>query len=181
VKLASELSGWELNVMSEAQAAEKGEAEAQSLQQMFMEHLDVDEEVASILAQEGFSSVEEVAYVPVNEMLDVEEFDADLVEELRGRARDVMLTRAIASEEQLADAKPAEDLLTMDGMDEELAYVLASRGIVTMEDLAEQAVDDLMEVEGMDKERAGQLIMTARAPWFEKEEQGQSDGRESDA
>jgi len=181
VKLASELSGWELNVMSEAQAAEKGEAEAQSLQQMFMEQLDVDEEVASILAQEGFSSVEEVAYLPANEMLDIEEFDADLVEELRGRARDVMLTRAIASEEQLADAKPAEDLLTMDGMDEELAYVLASRGMVTMEDLAEQAVDDLMEVEGMDKERAAQLIMTARAPWFEKEEQGQSDGRESDA
>ena len=181
VKLASELSGWELNVMSEAQAAEKGEAEAQSLQQMFMEQLDVDEEVASILAQEGFSSVEEVAYLPANEMLHIEEFDADLVEELRGRARDVMLTRAIAGEEQLADAKPAEDLLTMDGMDEELAYVLASRGMVTMEDLAEQAVDDLMDVEGMDKERAAQLIMTARAPWFEKEEQGQSDGRESDA
>ncbi|MCI0400517.1 MAG: transcription termination factor NusA [Gammaproteobacteria bacterium] len=181
VKLASELTGWELNVMSEGQAEEKGEAEAQSLQKMFMEQLDVDEEVASILAQEGFSSVEEVAYVPANEMLEIEEFDADLVEELRGRARDVMLTRAIASEEKLADAKPAEDLLSMKGMDEALAYILASRGVVTMEDLAEQAVDDLMEVEGMDKERAAKLIMTARTPWFEKAEQGQGDRRESDA
>jgi N utilization substance protein A len=137
-----------------------------------MEQLDVDAEVANILVQEGFSSIEEVAYVPENEMLEIEEFDADLVTEIRGRARDVMLTRAIASEERFADAEPAEDLRTMEGMDEALAYELAGRGVVTMEDLAEQAVDDLLEIEGMDRERAASLIMTARKPWFETETAG---------
>jgi N utilization substance protein A len=170
VKLASELTQWTLNVMSVEQAEEKNEAEAQTLQQQLMEELDVDEEIAIILVQEGFSSVEEVAYVPENEMLDVEEFDEDLVNELRGRARDVMLTRAIASEEKLADAKPAEDLLTMAGMDKALAFELAGRGIVTMEDLADQSVDELLEIEGLESERAGELIMTARAPWFADEE-----------
>ena len=171
VKLASELSGWELNVMSTEQAEEKSEAEAQKLQAMFMEHLDVDEEVAAILVAEGFSSVEEVAYVPESEMLNIEEFDDDLVGELRERARDVMLTRAIVKEEKLGDDKPAQDLLTMEGMDNDLAYDLASRGVITMEDLAEQSVDELMEVEGMNEERAGKLIMTARIPWFENEEE----------
>jgi transcription termination/antitermination protein NusA len=171
VRLASELTGWTLNVMDEAQAEEKSEAEAQSLQKLFMEQLDVDEEIAAILVQEGFSSVEEVAYVPTHELLEVEEFDEDMVEELRGRARDVLITRAIVSEEQLGDAQPAQDLLEMEGMDRELAYVLAARGVVTMEDLAEQSVDELMEIEGMDEERAGSLIMTARAPWFAEEEQ----------
>lgn len=170
VKLASELTQWNLNVMSVEQAEEKNEAEALSLQQQLMEQLDVDEEIAIILVQEGFSSVEEVAYVPENEMLDVEEFDEDLVNELRGRARDVMLTRAIASEEKLADAKPAEDLLTMDGMDKALAYEMAGRGIVTMEDLADQSVDELLEIDGLESERAGELIMKARAPWFADEE-----------
>ena len=176
VKLASELTQWNLNVMSIEQAEEKNEEEAQNLQAQLMEQLDVDEEIASILVQEGFSSVEEVAYVPESEMLDVEEFDEDLVKELRERARDVMLTRAIASEEKLADAKPAADLLEMDGMDKALAYELAGRGITTMEDLAEQSVDELMEIEGMEKDRAGELIMTARAPWFENEEQTEEEG-----
>jgi N utilization substance protein A len=170
VKLASELTKWELNVMSVEQADEKTEAEAQKLQQMFMEQLAVDEEVANILVQEGFSSIEEVAYVPENEVLEIEEFDSGLVNELRDRARDVMTTRAIVNEERLADAEPAADLIGMEGMDEALAYELAGRGVITMEDLAEQAVDDLMEIEGMDRERAGALIMTARKPWFENED-----------
>ena len=134
VKLASELTRWELNVMSVEQADQKTEAEAQTLQQMFMEELDVDEEIAVILVQEGFSSVEEIAYVPENEMQDIEEFDEDLVKELRDRARDIMLTRAIANEEKLVDVEPAADLLDMEGMDEALAYELAVRGVVTMED-----------------------------------------------
>jgi transcription termination/antitermination protein NusA len=170
VKLASELTGWELNVMSVEQADEKSEAEAETLSAMFMEHLGVDEEVAIILVQEGFSSIEEVAYVPEKEMLAIEEFDDDLVNELRGRAKDIMLTRAIANEEKLGDEKPAEDLLTMDGMDEPFAYELASKGVICMEDLAEQSVDELMDITGIDKDRAGELIMTARKPWFETEE-----------
>ena len=170
VKLASELTRWELNVMSVEQADEKTEAESQTLQQLFMEQLDVDEEVAVILVQEGFSSVEEIAYVPENEMVDIDEFDEGLIKELRDRARDIMLTRAIANEEKLVDAEPADDLLEMEGMDEALAYELAGRGVVTMEDLAEQSVDELLEIEGLDKVRAGQLIMTARIPWFEMEE-----------
>jgi transcription termination/antitermination protein NusA len=175
VKLASELTGWELNVMSVEQADEKNEAEAETLQAMFMEELDVDEEMALILVQEGFSSVEEVAYVPEKEMLAIEEFDDELVSELRGRANDVMLTRAIAKEEKLGDAKPAEDLLTMEGMTESLAYELASRDIITMDDLAEQSVDELMEISDLDKEAAGKLIMTARIPWFESEESSEED------
>ncbi len=176
VKLATELTGWTLNVMSLEQADEKSEAEAQTLQKMFMEQLDVDEEIANILVQEGFSSVEEVAYVPESEMMDIEEFDNDLVQELRNRARDVMLTRAIVSEESVSDTAPAEDLLSMEGMDERLAWILAGRGVVTMEDLAEQAVDDIIDIEGMDEERAGQLIMTARLPWFQAEQELQDGG-----
>ena len=170
VKLASELTRWELNVMSVEQAEQKTEAESQTLQQMFMEELDVDEEIAVILVQEGFSSVEEIAYVPENEMVDIDEFDEGLITELRGRARDIMLTRAIVNEEKLVDVKPADDLLEMEGMDEALAYELAVRGVVTMEDLAEQSVDELLEIEGLDKVRAGDLIMTARIPWFIEEE-----------
>ena len=132
----------------------------------------MDEDVAAILVQEGFSSIEEVAYVPVQEMLAIEEFDEQLVEELRNRAKDVLLTRAIAKEEQLSKPEPAADLLEMEGMDESLAHTLASRGIVSMEDLAEQAVDDLVDIEGMDNERASKLIMTARAPWFANEYAG---------
>jgi N utilization substance protein A len=169
VRLASELTGWELNVMTEQQADEKTEAEAEAAQQLFMDQLDVDEEVAAILVQEGFSTVEEVAYVPIEEMLGIEEFDEDIVEELRNRAKDVLLTRAIASEELLGDQKPADDLLNMEGMEKDLAYKLAGNGIVTMDDLAEMAVDELVEMTGIDDERAGALIMKAREPWFAEE------------
>ncbi|MEA2078711.1 MAG: transcription termination factor NusA [Pseudomonadota bacterium] len=172
VRLASQLSGWELNVMDEQQAAEKSDEEVQVLQKLFMDALDVDEEVAAILAQEGFSTVEEIAYVPNSELLQIEEFEEDIVEELRGRARDVLLTRAIANEEGAGGSQPAQDLLGMEGMDDDLAFTFAAKGIVTMEDLAEQAIDDLMDIDGMDEERAGKLIMTARAPWFADEEQG---------
>jgi len=173
VRLASQLTGWELNIMTEAQAEEKSEAEGEALKNVFMEHLDVDEEIALIFVQEGFSSIEEVAYVPTNELLAIEEFDEDIVNELRDRARDVLLTREIATEEKIGDAKPAADLLAMEGMDEALAYLLASNGIVTQEDLAEQAVDELLEIEGMDEARASALIMAARAPWFENEQVNQ--------
>jgi transcription termination factor NusA/transcription termination factor NusA, C-terminal duplication len=172
VRLASLLTGWELNVMSQAQAEEKSEVEEQALQSMFMEQLDVDEEVAAILVQEGFSSVEEIAYVPAHELAQIEEFDAAMVEELRGRARDVLLTRAIVKEETFEAVGPAQDLLEMEGMDRELAYELASRGVITKEDLAELAVDDLSDIEFLDKERAAQLIITARAPWFAERQQG---------
>jgi N utilization substance protein A len=166
VRLASQLTGWELNVMTESQAAEKASREEQNLQQEFMAQLGVDEEVARILVDEGFTSLEEVAYVPESEMLEIEEFDEDLVGELRRRAKDLLLTRAIASEEKMGDAKPAQDLLEMKGMDRELAYTLAGMGVVTMEDLAEQSVDELLEIDGMTEERAASLIMTAREPWF---------------
>ncbi len=171
IRLASQLTGFELNVMTEADADEKSEREARELLTMFMEQLDVDEDVALILVQEGYSSMEELAYVPAKELLAIEEFDEAIVEELRNRARDVLLTRAIASEEQIDGAEPAEDLLSLDGMEKSLAYELASRGVVTREDLAEQAIDDLLEIEDMDEERAGALIMAARAHWFEDEEQ----------
>jgi N utilization substance protein A len=171
VRLASQLSGWELNVMSVSQASEKGEAEAEETQQLFMDQLQVDEEVAAILVQEGFSSIEEIAYVPANEMLEIEEFDEEIIEELRNRAKDVLLTKAIAQQEQLRTAQPAQDLLEMEGMDDELAFKLAERGVITMEDLAEQSVDELADIEGLDEERAAKLIMTAREPWFATEDQ----------
>ena len=169
VRLASQLTGWELNVMSEEQAEEKSQEEAQKYVERFMEQLDVDEEVALILVQEGFSTIDEVAYVDIDEMLAIEEFDEEIVEELRNRANDAILTRAIAKEETLGDGEPAEDLLSMDGMDDQLAHQLAARGMCTMEDLAEAATDELMEIAGMTEERAGELIMTARAPWFAEE------------
>jgi N utilization substance protein A len=173
VRLASQLTGWELNVMSEDQAAEKSEQEARQFVENFMGNLDVDEEVATILVQEGFTTLDEVAYVPAQEMLAIEEFDEEIVNELRERAKDVLLTRAIASEEEL-EGEPEEDLLTMDGMERALAFQLAKRGIRSMEDLAEQSVDELLEIEGIDDEqRAGQLIMTARAPWFAEAEEQQ--------
>ena len=169
IRLASQLTGWTLNVMDEVAAEEKGEAEAHELQKLFTEQLDVDEEIAAILVQEGYSSIEEVVYVPNSELLAIEEFDDDIVEELRGRARDVLLTQAIMKEEKIGDAEPAADLLEMEGMDKDLAYELAGRGVVTMEDLAEQAVDELLDIDGLERERAGELIMTARAPWFAEE------------
>lgn len=165
VRLASQLTGWTLNVMNEQQAADKSQKEVQSLVDTFVEQLGVDEDVAAILVAEGFSTIDEVAYVPLNEFLEIEEFDEDLVKALRERAKDVLLTQAIANEETISE--PAEDLLTMEGMERDLAFQLAAKGVVTMDDLAELSIDDLMEYDGMDEERAGRLIMTARAPWFE--------------
>ena len=170
VRLAAQLTGWTLNVMSSEDAAVKGEEEAGARVEMFMKALDVDEDVALVLAEEGFTSVEEVAYVPLEEMVAIEGFDQDIAEELRARAKDALLTQAIASEEKLEGSEPAEDLLNMEGMDRHLAFVLANKGIVTMEDLAEQAIEDLIDIEELDSERAGKLIMTARAPWFAEEE-----------
>ena len=178
VKLASELTGWELNIMTEEDAAEKHEAEAGSVVQGFMQQLDVDEDVAVVLVEEGFTSLEEVAYVPIEEMIAINGFDEDIVEELRSRAKNAITTQELATEEELGSTEPAEDLLNMDGMDRRLAYLLAGMGIVTMEDLAEQAIDDLIDIEEMTEERAGELIMTARAPWFEDEE---SEGTTSEA
>jgi N utilization substance protein A len=168
IRLATELTGWELNVMTAEQAEEKSQAEAQGVVAQFSEDLGVDEDVANILVQEGFTSLDEVAYVAREELAQIEEFDDETVDELQNRARDVLLTQAIASEES---AEPAEDLLALEGMDDDLAAVLAQLGIVTAEDLAEQAVDDLLDdIDGLDEKRAGELIMAARAPWFETAE-----------
>jgi N utilization substance protein A len=171
VRLASELTGWELNVMTEQAAQEKSTTEASSAIQVFMESLDVDEAVAQVLVQEGFSNLDEIAYVPKQELLAIEEFDEDLVDELRNRARDVLLTRAIAQEEKISQSHPEQDLLDTAGMDEHTAHLLAANGIRTREELAEQAVDDLLEIEGIGEERARELIMAARAHWFENEAQ----------
>ncbi|MET4696050.1 transcription termination factor NusA [Endozoicomonas lisbonensis] len=168
VRLASELTGWNLNVMTEADAAAKQEQEAGRIKQNFIDLLDIDEELAELLVTEGFTTMEELAYVPLEEMTAIEGLDEDIVEEVRKRAKDKLLTQAIAREEKLDGVQPAEDLLNMDGMEEDLAFELASRGVVTMEDLAEQSIDDLLDIEGMDEKRAGDLIMTARAPWFEE-------------
>jgi N utilization substance protein A len=170
VRLATELSGWKINVMSSDEWSDRQEQEAGEIIDIFLEALDVDEELAQVLVEEGFTSLEEVAYVPMEEMLAIEGFDQEICDELRSRAKDALLTRAIATEEKLESQEPAEDLLNMEGMDKHLAFVLANRGVVTMEDLAEQAVDDLLDIEELDEERAAQLIMTARAPWFEGEE-----------
>jgi len=170
IRLAQELTGWELNVMTVEEAESKQEEESEGVVNVFMDALGVDEDLALVLAEEGFTSLEEVAYVPIEEMLEIEGFDEDIVETLRQRAKDVLLTRALVSEEKIRAAAPADDLLEMEGMTRELAGDLASKGVVSMEDLAELAVDELLElVEGMDEERAGQLIMTARAPWFAEE------------
>lgn len=173
VRLASELTGWDINVMSVEEASEKHQQEAGEIIQDFMDSLDVDQEVAEVLVEEGFTSLEEVAYVPLEEMVAIDGFDAEIAEELRARAKDALLTQAIATEEQLGEVEPADDLLNMDGMDRHLAFVLASRGVVTMEDLAEQAVEDLLDISDLDEQRAGELIMTARAPWFAEAEQQQ--------
>jgi transcription termination/antitermination protein NusA len=164
VRLASELTGWTLNILTEAEAAQKHEEEYSKTRQLFIEKLDVDEEVADILVQEGFNTLEEIAYVPIAEMSEIDAFDEETINELRKRARAALLTEAIAKEEKLEEA--SESLLTMDGMDDATAHLLASKGVSTMEDLADLAVDELMEMASMDAERAKQLIMTARAPWF---------------
>ena len=171
IRLASELTGWELNVMTEADAEAKSETEMRELSEVFREQLDVDEEIAMILVQEGFSTIEEIAYVPASELAAIEEFDEDMVEELRSRARDVLLTQAIAQEEVIETAEPAADMFDVEGMTDELAGQLAAKGIVTRDDLAEQATDELIEILDMDEAEAGELIMAARAHWFADEEQ----------
>jgi len=165
VRLASELTGWAINLMTVEESQKKSEAEHGTIRALFMEKLDVDEEVADILIEEGFSTVEEIAYVPLNEMLEIEAFDEDTVNELRNRARNVLLTEAIVDEEQLENV--AEDMLNLEGMDKPLAAKLARANIRTRDDLADLAVDELVELSGIDDERAKNLITTARAHWFE--------------
>src|ERR1700755_3379472 len=167
IRLASQLTGWDLNVMTESDAEAKSETEAKELVQNFMKQLDVDEDVATILAQEGFSTIEEIAYVPQAELAAIDEFDEDIVKELRNRARDVLLTQAIASEESLDQSMPSDDLLLLEGMGPDLALALARRGVRTREDLAEEAGGDLADIDGLAADEAGKLIMTARAPWFQ--------------
>lgn len=168
VRLASELTGWTLNIMTAEEARQKSAEEAERIMKEFMDKLDVDAEVAQVLVEEGFTSLEEIAYVPLSEMLEIEAFDEDTINELRSRARNVLLTEAIASEEKVEHV--AEDLAAMEGMDAETARLLATKGISTVEELADLAVDDLVEMTGMDPERAKTLIMTARAPWFAAEQ-----------
>jgi N utilization substance protein A len=172
VRLASKLTGWQLNVMTQDQVAAKSEAEQEAARQLFMDKLEVDQEIANILVQEGFSSVEEIAYVPSAELLAVEGFDEDIVEELRARARDALLTEALAVEESIDEHQPSDELLQLPGMDEATAYALAAREVVTMDDLADLAVDDLIDIEGMNEDRAAALIMAARAPMIERLEKG---------
>ncbi len=165
VRLASELTGWAINLMTVEESQKKSEAEHGSIRALFMEKLDVDQEVADILIEEGFSTIEEIAYVPLNEMLEIEAFDEDTVNELRNRARNVLLTEAIVDEEQLENV--AEDMLNLEGMDKPLAAKLARANVRTRDDLADLAVDELVELSGIDNERAKHLITTARAHWFE--------------
>lgn len=164
VRLASELTGWQLNLMTVEESEEKNQQEYVAIRGLFMEKLDVDEEVADVLVQEGFSTLEEVAYVPLNEMLEIEAFDEDTVQALRNRARNALLTEAIVSEERVEHM--SDDLLSLEGMDSKIAGELAAKGVKTREDLADLAVDDLTEMTGMDDECAKKLIMAARAPWF---------------
>ena len=169
VRLASELTGWQINIMTAEESHQKQESEQSGVRQTFMERLDVDEEIANILIGEGFSSLDEIAYVPVNELLEIEGFDEETVEELRTRARNALLTEAIVREENFE--KVEKDLLDLEGMDKELAGRLAAKEVNTRDDLAELAVDELTEMTGIDEERAKRLIMAARAHWFESAQQ----------
>ncbi len=174
IRLASQLTGWELNVMSASEMEEKHRSEAEESKQMFMKELDIDEDLAEALVQEGFSTLEELAYVPAKELLEIEAFDEDLVEELRKRARDALLLKAIASEEQIEAQAPQADLLEMEGMDQSLAYRLAAAGVRSMEDLAEMSVDELREIDPeLDERKAAELIMKAREPWFAESQAGE--------
>ena len=170
VRLASQLTGWELNVMTVADMNEKHQAENDKVLTLFTEKLDLDEDFALMLVEEGFTSLEEIAYVPVAEMLDIDGMDEDTVEELRERAKAAITTQALASEETLEGAEPAEDLLNLAGLERHLAFVLASRGVRTLEDLAEQGVDEISDIEELDETKAGELIMAARnICWFKEE------------
>jgi N utilization substance protein A len=170
VRLASQLTGWEINVMSKKEAQTKHQAESQKLVDLFIQELDVDEDLAKILAEQGFTSIEEIAYVPQDELLAIEGFDEEIVEALRTRAKDILLTKAIASEERLSEHEPAEDLLNLKGMTSHLANQLAAHGILTREDLADQGVMDLLDIiQELDAAKAAELIMAARAHWFNEE------------
>jgi len=171
VRLASQLTGWELNVMTEADMAEKHQAENSKTIELFMNGLDLDEDFATMLVEEGFSSLEEIAYVPVSELLDIDGLDEDIIEELRSRAKATLTTQALANEESLENAEPKEELLNLEGVDRHLAFVLASKGVTDLEELAEQSIDDLADIEELTEEKAGELIMAARnIKWFGDEE-----------
>jgi transcription termination/antitermination protein NusA len=166
VRLASQLTGWELNVITDSEASARTSEEHERLQKIFTESLEIDEDVANVLIEEGFTTLEEIAYVPLQEFLEIDGFDEDTVNELRKRAKDSLLTQAIATEERVGEKEPAEDLLSLEGMDKSLAFTLASRGILTRDDLAELAVDDLTDIPGLASDKAAKLIMAARAHWF---------------
>ena len=166
VRLASELTGWQINIMTPEESLSRQETERVGLRATFMSKLDVDEEVADILIDEGFTGIEEIAYVPMQELLEIEAFDEDTINELRARARNALLTEAIAQEERL---ETAQDLLELEGMTPELAAKLAERQVHTRDDLAELATDELAEIAGLDEQQASDLIMRARAHWFNEE------------
>ena len=166
------MTGWELNVRDASEESALNDDETHKIKQGFIDQLDVDEEIADVLVEVGLTNVEEIVYIPVEEMLEIEGFDEELVDALRSRAKDAVLINEIASEEAIETAEPAKDLLSMDGVDKELAHKMAAKGIVSMENLAELAVDDLLahEFSGIDEEKAGKLIMKAREPWFADDE-----------
>ncbi|OUS31330.1 transcription termination/antitermination protein NusA [Thalassotalea sp. 42_200_T64] len=170
IRLASQLTGWELNVMTVEDMKAKHEAENDKVLSLFTEKLDLDEDFATMLVEEGFTSLEEIAYVPVAELLEIDSLDEDTVEVLRERAKAALTTAALASEESLEDAEPAQDLLNLEGLEKHLAFVLASRGVITLEHLAEQGVDEISDIEELSEEKAGELIMAARnICWFNEE------------
>ncbi len=170
IRLASQLTGWELNVMTVADMKEKHQAENDKVLNLFIDKLDLDEDFATLLAEEGFTSLEEIAYVPAAEMLEIDGLNEEIVEELRERAKEALTTQALATEETLEGAEPAEDLLNLEGLERHLAYVLASRGVRTLEDLAEQGIDEISDIEDLDETKAGELIMAARnICWFNEE------------
>jgi N utilization substance protein A len=167
IRFASQLTAWELNVMTVEDMEAKNAAESDKLINLFTENLDIDDDFAALLINEGFSSLEEVAYVPVAEFLEIDGLDEDTVEELRNRAKDALTTSALKTEESLEGAEPAEDLLALEGLERHLAFVMASKGVVTLEDLAEQGIDELVEITELSEEQAGELIMAARnICWF---------------
>lgn len=173
IRLASELTGWTINIMTIEEATKKSENESQSIQQTFIDQLGIDEDIAQILVREGFTTLEEIAYVPQDEMLQVEEFDEDIVQALQHRAKDVLLTKALASEEQLEATTADQDLMSVEGVNEKLAEALVKNGIKTRDDLAEQSIDDLLDVTDLlDRKLAGKLIMAARAHWFTEDKKG---------
>ncbi|KGJ89990.1 transcription termination factor NusA [Colwellia psychrerythraea] len=170
IRLASQLTGWELNVMTVADMKEKHQAENDKVLNLFIDKLDLDEDFATLLAEEGFTSLEEIAYVPTAEMLDIDGLDEEIIEALRERAKEALTTQALASEETLEGSEPAQDLLDLDGLERHLAFVLASRGVRTLEDLAEQGIDEISDIEELDETKAGELIMAARnICWFNEE------------